>query len=232
MTITQDELAALAALDTPTVCNAVEVVMPERRGHGFTRRPLVCPFPDLKPVVGFARTATVRGREPWPTSAQDRVAKRLSYYEYLERGPRPYLTAIQDLDGEAGFGAFWGEVQTNVHKALGCFGVVTDGPVRDIDMMAANFFVLAGSILPSHGYVDIVDFDVPVTIAEMPVAPGDLIHADRHGAIVVPAEAVREVPKAAALIGRREKAILDAAAQAGFSTAHLRRAFAEAAEIH
>ena len=233
MTISTDDLAALRAFDTPTVCNALEVVAPERRARGFNRRPLVCPIADAKPVVGFARTATIRSREPRPGTKEETRSFRLAYYEYIETGPRPSIAVLQDIDGpDLGLGAFWGEVQSNVHKALGCIGVVTDGSVRDIDQMAEGFFVLAGSVMPSHVWADLVDIDRPVSVAGMLVSPGDLIHADRHGAVVVPAELVREVPKAAALIARREKVILDAARRPGFSTADLRRAFAEMDEIH
>jgi regulator of RNase E activity RraA len=229
---TPEDIARLTELDTPTVCNALEVVMPERRGHGFTRQNLLCPFPALKPVVAFARTATMRGRDPAPANGADRIANRLAYYEYLERGPRPSIAVIQDLDGKDSVGCFWGEVQTNIHKALGCLGVITDGGVRDIDMMAPGFVVLAAAILPSHVFADIVAFDVPVSVAGMDVEPGDLIHADRHGAVIVPSEAVREVPRAAALIAKRERVLLDACARPGFSTAELRRAFSQADEIH
>src|SRR5579859_5778640 len=134
----------LSTIDTPTICNAMELVAPGRRTAGFNRQPLICPFPDHKPIVGYSRTT------------------RIAYYEYVETGPRPSITVIHDIDAtDRGIGAFWGEVQTNVHQALGCLGVVTDGSVRDIDQMAKGFFVLAGSIMPSHVYADIVDFDRP-----------------------------------------------------------------------
>jgi regulator of RNase E activity RraA len=123
-------------------------------------------------------------------------------------------------------------VQTNVHKALGCLGVITDGSVRDIEQMAAGFFVLAGSIMPSHAYVEVVAFGQPVSVAGMVVHSGDLLHADRHGAVVVPEAVAREIPAAAAKIARREKLILDACARPGFSTADLREAFARVDEIH
>ena len=156
-TLTPRDLAALAEFDTPTICNALELVAPDRRALGFNRRPLVCPFPSLKPVVAYARTATIRSREPQQRNAADARALRLAYYEYIGEAPHPSLAVIQDIDGpDAGFGAFWGEVQTNVHKALGCVGTVTDGSVRDIDQMAPGFFVLAGSIMPSHAHVHLV----------------------------------------------------------------------------
>ena len=66
----------------------------------------------------------------------------------------------------------------------------------------------------------------------MTVSPNDVIHADRHGAVVIPPEAIKEIPAATALIARREKAIIDASKTAGFSVARLRQAFKEAEDIH
>jgi regulator of RNase E activity RraA len=123
-------------------------------------------------------------------------------------------------------------VQSNIHRGLGCLGVVTDGSVRDLDAMAPGFFVLAGSIMPSHAHVHLVDFGGTVSVAGMIVSPNDVIHADRHGAVVVPAEAIRELPSAADLLARREKVIIDAARAPGFSVERLRRAFDEQDEIH
>src|SRR5579872_675833 len=150
--LSQADFDALIAWDTPTICNALEIVAPERRAYGFNRRPLVAPFPEMKPVVGYARTASIRSREPYGRNKDEGRAKRLAYYDYIANGgPLPSLTVIQDLDGpDIGFGAFWGEVQTNVHQALGSIGTVTDGCVRDLDAMAKCFFVLAGSVMPSH----------------------------------------------------------------------------------
>ncbi len=230
MTISTDLIETLRGIDTPTICNALEIVDPSRRTTGFNRRPLVCPFPELKPMVGFARTAVIRCSRP-PASADQR-GRRLAYYDYVEKGPRPSVVVIQDTDPEQGVGAFWGEVQTNVHKALGCAGVVTDGSVRDIDQMAKGFFVLAGSVMPSHVHADIAAFDVPVTVAGMPVSPGDLIHADRHGAVVIPEAAAAAIPATATLIARREKVILDACRRGGFSIDDIRAAFAEMDDIH
>ena len=225
--------AALRAYDTPTICNALEIVAPTRRAYGFTRRPLLAPFPQLKPVVGFARTALIRSREPHPRSRDEATRMRLGYYEHVAAEPLPSLAVIQDIDApDTGFGAFWGEVQSHVHKGLGCVGVITDGSVRDLDAMAADFFVLAGSVMPSHAHVHLVDFGGAVSVAGMLVSANDLIHADRHGAVVIPAEAVNEIPAAVDLLARREKVIIDASKEPGFSVARLRRAFAEQDDIH
>jgi regulator of RNase E activity RraA len=232
--LTEADLAALTEWDTPTICNALEIVAPERRAYGFNRRPLVAPFPEMKPVVGYARTAGIRAREPYGRGKEEGRAKRLAYYDYIAKGgPRPSLTVIQDLDGpDIGFGAFWGEVQTHVHQALGSIGTVTDGCVRDLDAMAKGFFVLAGSVMPSHAHVELVDFGGTVSIHGMIVRHNDLIHADRHGAVVIPHAVAKQVPEAARLLARREKVLLDAAKRPGFSVEDIRKALAEADEIH
>ena len=227
------DLEALREFDSPTICNALELVVPARRAVGFTRRPLIAAFPNLKPVAAFARTAIIRSREPHPRSRDEATRVRLAYYEQIAAQPLPGIAVIQDIDGpDQGFGAFWGEVQSNVHKGLGCVGVVTDGSVRDLDAMASGFFVLAGSIMPSHAHVHLVDFGGTVSVAGMIVSPNDVIHADRHGAVVIPPEAIKELPAAVDLLARREKVIIDAAKAPGFSVARLRQAFAEQEEIH
>ena len=227
------DLEALTEFDTPTICNALELVVPARRAMGFTRRPLIAAFPNLKPVVAFARTAIIRSREPHPRSRDEATKVRLAYYEQIAAEPLPSIAVIQDIDApDQGFGAFWGEVQSNIHKGLGCVGVVTDGSVRDLDAMASGFFVLAGSIMPSHAYVHLVDFGGTVSVAGMIVSPNDVIHADRHGAVVIPHEAIKELPAAVDLLARREKVIIDAAKAPGFSVTRLRQAFAEQDEIH
>src|SRR5256885_11112619 len=144
-------LDALRAWDPPRICTALEIVAPARRAIGFPRRPLVACFPEMKPVVAFARTAMIRSREPHPRDRESANRIRLGYYEHIAAEPLPSLAVIQDIDApDTGFGAFWGEVQTHVHKGLGCTGVITDGSVRDLDAMASGFFVLAGSIMPDR----------------------------------------------------------------------------------
>jgi regulator of RNase E activity RraA len=227
------DLEALRAFDTPTICNALELVVPARRATGFSRRPLFAAFPEMKPVVAFARTAIIRSREPHPRSREEAKEVRLGYYQHIADEPLPSVAVIQDIDApDTGFGAFWGEVQTHVHKGLGCAGVITDGSVRDLDAMAPDFLVLAGSVMPSHAHVHLVDYGGTVSVAGMTVSPNDVIHADRHGAVVIPPEAVKEIPAAVALIARREKVIIDASKAPGFSVARLRQAFDAPEDIH
>jgi len=229
----RQSLEALRAYDTPTICNALEIVAPGRRAYGFNRRPLVAPFPDLKPVVGFARTALIRSREPHPRDREAANKIRLGYYEHVATQPLPSLSVIQDIDApDTGFGAFWGEVQTHVHAGLGCAGVITDGSVRDLDAMAPNFIVLAGSIMPSHAHVHLVEYGGTVSVFGMMVSANDIIHCDRHGAVVVPYDVVEKIPGAVDLLTRREKVLIEASKQPGFSIDRLRQAYKEQDDIH
>jgi regulator of RNase E activity RraA len=220
---TQDQLEFLRSIDTPTVCNLVEVVAPERRGSFFTTKHLHCPFPDLPPMVGFAKTVAIRAKAPGEGAYMQR---RLEYLEYAASAPRPGVVVIEDLDGEhAGYGAFWGEVQSNVHKALGCLGTVTNGSIRDIPMIPTGFQMLAGSVGPSHAFVHIVEFAGPVSVHGMAVRSGELIHADRHGAVVVPAPLIDAMKAALEGVMAREARILAAARSANVNIEAIKAAF-------
>jgi len=232
--LSSDLLSKLATFDTPTICNALEVIDPAFRSSGFTQRPLVCPFPDLPAFVGYARTATIRATHPSELPGQDARNQRLGYYEYIASGgPIPSVTVIQDLDGaDVGFGCFWGEVQSNVHKGLGSVGVVTDGSVRDIPQWASGLPVLAGSIMPSHAHVHLADYGKEIRVSGMVVKSGDLVHGDQHGAVIIPEALAEKIPDAVGVLERKEAVILDLARAPGFTFEKLRDALQKQEEIH
>jgi len=209
---TQKELEFLRSIDTPTVCNLIEIVAPERRGSGYTVKHLHCPFPDLPPMVGFAKTVSIKAKDAIAAGDASYRQRRLEYLDYVAAEPRPGIVVIEDLDGEhAGYGAFWGEVQSNVHKALGCLGTITNGSIRDIPQIPDGFQMLAGSIGPSHAYVHVVEFGGAVNVHGMATRSGDLVHADRHGAVVVPADKIGAMVAAADGLTKREARIIAAA---------------------
>ena len=227
-----DELAALRALDTPTVCNALEICLPERRSFGFTTRHLHCVRPELPPIVGYAKTVTIRALRPSADDPDIQRKKRFAYYNYVATSPGPTISVVQDLDdGQAGFGCFWGEVNSNVHKTLGCLGTITNGGVRDLSELAEGFQALAGAVTPSHANVHVVDVGGEVNVAGMIVKSGDLVHADMHGAVVVPHEVANDVPDAAALMVRREAVVLAAAKTTGATVETITQAIMESAKV-
>lgn len=220
--LTNTQLEALRILDTPTVCNALEVVAPDRRGSGYTVEPFFCPRPELGSMVGYARTGTMRSMQPSGLTAAEATEARLSYYEHIGDGQGPTITVIQDLDAIPGYGAWWGEVNTNIHKGLGSLGVITNGSIRDLDDAAEGFHMLAGMAGPSHAWVRIEDHNLTVTVHGMTVEPGDLIHADQHGAVVIPIDVADQIPAAAAKIAAGEQVLIKASGEPGFSAAKLR----------
>ena len=228
---TAEDLVVLSRWDTPTICNALEAVVPERRGHGFTVEPFSCLTPDLPPIVGLARTVRIRAAAP-NLKATGTPADRMPYYQYIATGDLPRVVVIEDLDPRPGIGAFWGEVHTAVHKGLGALGAVTNGSYRDVTDSAPGFQVLGGMVGPSHAFVHVVDFGGPVRVHGMAVAHDDVIHADRHGAVVIPAEAVRDIPAMVELQSRREAVVLGAARSPDFDIEKLRAALNQTQNIH
>jgi regulator of RNase E activity RraA len=223
--LTQAQTEFLQSIDTPTVCNLLEVVAPQRRGFGYTVKHLHCMFPDLPPMVGFARTVTIRTKDRVPLGEAGYMQKRLDYLDYVAAPPQPCVAVIEDLDGEhVGYGAFWGEVQSNVHKALGCLGTITNGSVRDIPMIPPGFQMLAGSIGPSHAFVHVVEFGIKVTIHGMEVSSGDLVHADRHGAVLVPLETIDPMRVALEKLSAQEDRIIKAAQVTGATAESIKAA--------
>ncbi len=232
MTVDRAALEALKAYDTPTICNALEMVAPERRAIGFTRRPFVCADPALPPMVGRVRTATIRASQPAKLDAAAARAQRAAYYEYVAAGAMPTVVVIQDVDDIVGFGAFWGEVQSHVHRGLGVLGCVTNGSFRDLDAWAAGFQMLGGMLAPSHAWVHPVDFGGEVDVHGMTAHHDDLIHADRHGAVIIPDAALPKLQAAIDTIARREAVLIEASKRPDFDVEKLKAAMAEQAEIH
>ena len=203
-------LELLRRVDTPTVCNAIEVAQGQRGFADFTRGTMLCSAPAEPAIVGYARTARIRAIDPPQEKAEVIRARRMAYYSYMSQGPRPALAVVQDLDGPGAIGAFWGEVNTNIHKAFGLCGALTNGVMRDLGDLPEGFPVVAGSIGPSHGFVHVVDFDCPVEIQGLTVAPGALVHADRHGAVVVPDDVISKLADAIAQLVASERIVFDA----------------------
>jgi len=137
--------------------------------------------------------------------------------------PEPRVLVLQDMDHPPGAGAFFGEVMANIHKRLGCAGVVTNGHVRDLDeVLPLGFHFFAGGVCVSHAYVHLIDFGGPVKVGGLVLHSGDIIHGDKHGVQTVPKEILNDLPKAAAQIAEREQRIIAHCQAADFSLEKLK----------
>lgn len=214
--MTPSLLTLLRKVDTPTVCNAIEVAQGKRGFDAFTRGTMLCSSPSEPAIVGYARTAKIAALQP-PSEAQEVIKeRRMAYYKYMAEGPTPSVAVIEDVDFPNCIGAYWGEINTTVHKGFGISGALTNGVMRDLGDLPEGFPVVAGSVGPSHGFVHVRELDTPVSVFGLTVNPGDLIHADRHGALVVPTGVIDQLEAAIQKLMTTERIVLDAATQTGF----------------
>ena len=214
--MTPSLLEKLRSVDTPTVCNAIEVAQGKRGFDAFTRGTMLCSAPNEPAVVGYARTAKIAAVAP-PSEPSDVIKKRrMTYYKHMADAPLPAVAVVEDMDYPDCIGAYWGEINTTVHKGFGLSGTLTNGVMRDLGDVPDGYPVIAGSIGPSHGFVHVKEIGTAVEIFGMSVTEGDLIHADRHGAIVIPAEVIDVLEDAIDKLLSTEHLILEPARKVGF----------------
>lgn len=212
--MTPELFKLLKSVDTPTVCNAIEVAQGKRGFDAFTRGTILCSNVESGAIVGYARTAQIAAVEP-PTEPKDVIrSRRMAYYKHMSTATVgvvgvPTIAVIEDVDYPHAIGAYWGEVNSNIHKAFGMSGAITNGVMRDLGDMADGFTVIAGSIGPSHGFVNVRTVGEPVEIFGMQVVDNDLIHADRHGAIVIPSSVTGDLEAAIGKLLETEKIVLE-----------------------
>lgn len=225
--IPDDLLSLLRSVDTPTVCNAIEVAQGKRGFNRFTRGTMHHSKPGDPATVGFARTAKISGLAP-PNEPADVIrARRMDYFRSMAGGSRPTAAVVEDVDYPNCIAGWWGEVHVAVHKGLGLAGAVTNGVMRDLDVIDDGFPVLAGSIGPSHGFVHVVEIGTPVNVMGMRVAQNELIHADRHGALVIPSEVLQDLKQAIDTVISCEAIVLEPARAPGFNIAKLEEVWAK-----
>lgn len=204
-TLSQD-IDVLRRYSTPTVANAIELFDIRPRTEGYMLPGLHCFLPDITSIAGYAATCVISSRKPEAGKARE----SRDYWEHLSSIPGPRIAVVQDIDPIPGLGSFWGEVNANVHMALGCIGTVTNGGIRDMpEMRTLGFQALYGHRCVSHGYVHIEDFGKPVTINGLTVRPEDLLLADEHGVLVVPVQTLPHLEDAIREMEKRERPVID-----------------------
>ena len=214
--MTPSLLKLLQSVDTPTVCNAIEVAQGKRGFDAFTRGTMLCSAPDEPAIVGYARTAKIAAVKA-PTEAPEVIkARRMAYYKHMADAPMPAVAVVEDTDFPDCIGAYWGEINTTVHKGFGLSGTLTNGVMRDLGDVPTGYPVIAGSIGPSHGFVHVQEIGTQVEIFGMTVTEGDLIHADRHGALIIPKDVIETLEASIEKLLSTEILILEPARRAEF----------------
>ncbi len=205
-------LLKLKRWNTPTIYNGWEQITREDRRTHFNQEEIRDFMPQMGVIVGYAVTVVCEPGEPGHRERNPNAVAE--YRAYLAGIPGPKIVIVQDLDKPRVLGSFWGEVNANVHRALGCVGTITDGGVRDLDEMTnAGFKALARRTCVGHAFNWPVRWNCPVEVFGCEINPGDLIHADKHGFLVIPPEDQEQLLDAAAFMDANECNTIIAAAR-------------------
>jgi len=206
-TISDEAMAALRSVDTPTICNVIERFGVRPATAGYTDARIRACYPKLPPMVGYALTSTFSAAEP-PREGINYAGIR-PQMAALAAMPKPAVLVYQDLD-DPPVAANLGEVMCTAYKTFGAVGLITSGAARDLsEIERLEFPVFASGTICSHGYPCIRSINVPVRVGGLTVYAGDLIHGDRNGVTVIPTDIAEEVARACGAYYQAEAILLD-----------------------
>lgn len=205
--LTESERAELTRIDTPTVCNVIELFDVRPRNTGYMDHRIQACFPEMPPMVGYAATATFRSHAP--PRGGDVYASLDAQVARFPEIPAPQVVVFQDLDDPPAAATF-GEVMCTAYRAFGAAGLITSGAGRDLlQVKAIGFPVFTSGTICSHGYCHILDVNVPVHVGGITVYPGDLLHGDANGVTTIPRDIAGAVARACGELTAAEQEVLD-----------------------
>ena len=208
-------LLELKRWNTPTIYNGWEQITRHNSARdAFNLEETRDYMPQMGPMVGYAFTVTCEpGNAAHPRTNPRRWAE---YRRYVASLPGPKIVIVQDLDKPATYGAFWGEVNSNIHRALGCVGTITDGAIRDVDEMTnAGFKALARRTCIGHAFSCPVSWGIEVEVFGRRIRTGQLVNADKHGFLAIPFGEEKHLLEAARFMDSNECQTLIPAARGG-----------------
>ena len=222
--LTLEQLEKLRQIDSPTVANAIENFGVRSRIEGYAGWELRCAFPELGSTTGYAVTCTADSTTTPPRG--DRGLLRL--WEAVEAAPKPAVIVIKDIGPERSRSCHMGEVMATTAKALGAVGCISDGGLRDVVEVRAlgGFQYFCPGFVVSHGDPIICDVNVSVTVDGLLVNPGDLLHGDVNGVLMIPDAIADRIAEEAERVRQAEREVLEFVRSPGLTVERL-RAFQE-----
>ena len=207
-TIHPDVLKKLGTFDTPTICNLIELFEVRPRNTGFMDTRIRSCFPEMRPMVGFAATATFRSAAP-PREGDAYASTAVQVGRFGELSGPP-IVVFQDLDDPPAAATF-GEVMCTTYQAFGAVGLITSGAGRDLEQVRAlGFPVFTNGAICAHGYCHIPHVHVPVHVGGVVIYPDDLLHGDLNGVTTIAHEIAAQVADVSDAFVAAEGIILDA----------------------
>ena len=211
----------LRAIDSPTISNAIEKFKVRNQTEGYASGELICRFPELPPMVGYAVTCIVDTTSPEPTGPN----RLTDLYDAVAGAPKPAVVVMQNQGPSRVRSCMVGDMVCTSLQKLGVAGLVTDGGVRDlggIRKRAPGFQVFAAGVVVSHGLPNYLDVNTPVTICGLPIQPGGLLHGDESGVVSIPLEIVEPVLEQAKVVLKKESDLIDFLNSASFNLEELK----------
>ncbi|TXG78494.1 MAG: RraA family protein [Thermomicrobiales bacterium] len=201
-----EQLAFLKSVDSPTIANAIEPFELRDRTDGYIGGNIGCLYPDLGVMVGQALTIKV-SNPAGPVAGRDGY---WAMWDALEQMPKPAVIVMQDISGAPHRCAYAGEVMATLATKLGAVGMVSDGGYRDIaEVHALGMHYFCPFAVVAHGNFAIQDVGQPVWIDGQRVSTGDILHGDVNGIVIVPRETLDGLPAAVEEIRVRERRVMD-----------------------
>jgi 4-hydroxy-4-methyl-2-oxoglutarate aldolase len=211
-------LEELKNFDTPSITNVVATYPNSPLCLGlynpwtenwYTDQTIRCMYPELGRLAGYAVTCVYGLPDP-------NYSNRLTFMDVvdaLEAMPKPTILILQqkfppELAGKVGLA---GGNMVSAMRALGCVGLISNGPSRDLDeIRPMKFQYMLSGVTAGHGAQAVQAVNVPVSVGGMDVAPGEIIHMDENGACKFPADKLEAVLHNARALQKEEEARMSA----------------------
>ena len=214
---TQQMLEELKNFDTPSITNVVATYPTSPLCLGlynpwtenwYTDQTIRCMYPELGRLVGHAVTCVY--------SVPDPNYNRLTWADVvdaLDAMPKPTILVLEQkfppqIAGKVGLA---GGNMVSAMKAVGCVGLISNGPSRDLDeIRPMKFQYMLTGVTAGHGAMAVQAINVPVSVGGMEVMPGEIIHMDENGAVKFPAEKLAAVLENVRKLQKEEEARMSA----------------------
>ena len=218
--LTERDLEALRRFDTCMIANAIDSFNVRLHNAGFADARVRCMFKDSPPTIGYAVTGRMRSGEP--PIVGNTFRERVDFWNSILEIPAPRIVVLQDMDDPPGRGAFVGQMNAAILRALGCVGYVTNGAVRELpSVREIGMQLFAGQVAVSRAYAHIFEIGQAITVGGMEVRPGDLLHGNRHGVLTIPMEIASQLPAVTDRLQKAEQKVIDFCRSQDFSIAKL-----------
>ena len=207
-----EKIRKLVEFDTPTVANGLEMLEVRDPSVGYTGPDIRALMPDFGPKVGIAVTA----RLDTTSAGTDKPESLFTDWLHLiqeaakgdDTGPMPVFTVIESVGLRPRYTVAIGDGMGTMMKMAGAVGFLTNGCIRDIEgVRQVPLACWATGLSPMHGRMRWLDLNIPVVIDGMTVRPGDFIHADENGALVIPSQVADQVYDQAMEVHQKEQAM-------------------------